>query len=78
VYENTWINRCYENGIPDTTPSALMSKRLAPSWNSIALALLKNDLNLISLGFAPPSSKLEIQLVLKRKKEKSTQLELRI
>lgn len=72
------MKRCYDAGIPDTAPALLMSKNMVPTWNGVALALLKNDLNLISLGFATPSSRLESQLVLERKRSKSKQLELRL
>jgi len=55
-----------------------MAKRLTPTWHGIAIALLKNDVNLISLGFSPPSSKLEQLLVSEKKKASNPQLELRL
>jgi predicted phosphoadenosine phosphosulfate sulfurtransferase len=56
-YENTWIERCYSDGIPDEVPKKLMDSRRAPSWKAVAIAILKNDLNLHSLGFRPKRSK---------------------
>lgn len=35
----------------------LADKNLAPSYKSIALAILKNDHSLISLGYTPSKSK---------------------
>lgn len=53
----SWKTRGYPNGIPDEVPDGLMQMRLAPSWKAVALALLKNDLHLTSLGFSVPTSK---------------------
>ena len=54
-YINTWENRCYKNGIPDEVPVEI--EDFAPSYKKIALAILSNDLNFISLDFSPPKSK---------------------
>lgn len=55
-YEATWIARGYPEGIPDEVPEALAAEGLAPSWKAVAIALLKNDMHLTSLGFSAPYS----------------------
>lgn len=54
-YVETWERRCYKNGIPDSAPIGLEDK--VPSYQRIAITLLKNDMNLISLGYQPKNSK---------------------
>lgn len=56
-YIKTWENRCYFEGIPDEVSDGLMKSMRVPSYKAIALALLKNDLMLYSLGFSPEVSK---------------------
>jgi predicted phosphoadenosine phosphosulfate sulfurtransferase len=56
-YIKEWKQKDYENDIPDEVPDELMKLNLAPSYKAIALALLKNDHNLKSLGFTPKKSK---------------------
>lgn len=50
-----WESRCYKNGIPDKAPIGLEDK--VPSYQRIAIALLKNDMNLVSLGYQPKVTK---------------------
>lgn len=47
----TWRSRCYLNGIPDEAPAALEKINRVPSYKSIAIAILNNDLMLRSIGF---------------------------
>ena len=54
-YIETWEKRCYNKGIPDEAPFELKDK--VPSYRSICIALLKNDIHLTSLGFAPKNTK---------------------
>lgn len=54
-YIQTWEERCYKNGIPDKTPFGLEKK--VPSYQRIAICLLKNDFNLVGLGYEPKKSK---------------------
>lgn len=54
-YVQQWEERCYKNGIPDEAPIEIADK--VPSYKRIALALLKNDLQLTSLGYEPKKSK---------------------
>jgi len=56
-YIKDWKAKGYFEDIPDEVPEALMRQRLAPSYKAIALALLKNDMNLETLGFTPKKSK---------------------
>ncbi len=56
-YTETWESRGYPDGIPDEVPQALADELLAPSWKAIAVALLKNDAGLLSLGFSAPVSR---------------------
>ncbi len=59
-----WISRCYSDGIPDgdEVPAALLSNLKVPSYKSIALCILKNDLKLRSLGFPEEISELSESL----------------
>ena len=54
-YVETWENRCYKDGIPDEVPNEIADK--VPSYKRIAMAILKNDLQLTSLGYEPKKSK---------------------
>ena len=50
-YVKKWTGRGYSDGIPDEVPAALSQMGLAPSWRAIAIAILKNDHSMKSLGF---------------------------
>lgn len=56
-YLEIWEARDYKTGIPDEVPAELAAANLAPSWKSIACAILRNDVLLLSLGFAPVVSR---------------------
>ena len=56
-YIKTWESRGYSDGIPDEVPLRLSQLKLAPSYKQIAIAILKNDIPLKSLGFEPKKSK---------------------
>lgn len=51
-----WENRCYSDGIPDEVPAKLAASGRAPSWKSIAVAILKNDLR--SIGIYPEEGRI--------------------
>jgi len=53
-YIKTWEQRCYFNGIPDEVPIRIDQLNKAPSYKRIAMAILKNDLELI--GVTPKKS----------------------
>lgn len=55
-YIEDWKVKGYPDDIPDEVPNELQKQRLAPSYKAIAQALLKNDMNLESLGFTPKKS----------------------
>ena len=57
-YLTKWEKQGYKNGIPDEIPSILQEYNLAPSYKAICMAILKNDLNLISLGYSKPYSEI--------------------
>lgn len=52
AYVAMWENRCYFDGIPDEVSNNLMKSGRVPSYKAIALAILKNDTTLRSLGFS--------------------------
>lgn len=50
-YLNRWSLQGYPDDIPDEVPDSLMRLALAPSYKAIAMCILRNDLNLLALGF---------------------------
>lgn len=52
-YEEVWLSRGYKE-IPESVPEGIND--IAPSYKTIALSLLKNDINGYSLGFSRPKS----------------------
>lgn len=54
-YIQTWRKQGYLTDIPDEVPAEIMAH--APSYKAIAIAILKNDLQFISLGLAPAESR---------------------
>lgn len=69
----TWEQRCYSSGIPDDCPDKLMKSLRVPSYKAIALALLKNDLKLTSLGFSGKSTRWYNALKAEKKAKESPQ-----
>lgn len=61
-YIKTWEQRCYSEGIPDEGPEEIFDK--VPSYKRIAIAILKNDFPLKTLGYNSPKS--EAYMLLKR------------
>lgn len=55
-YIAKWKSQGYASGIPDEAPDVLVKQNLAPSYKAIAMAILKNDHNMESLGFTPKKS----------------------
>jgi len=49
-YIKMWEQQGYSDGIPDEVPDGIAALNLAPSWRAIAMAILKNDHNLLTLG----------------------------
>jgi predicted phosphoadenosine phosphosulfate sulfurtransferase len=50
-----WENRCYKAGIPDTAPIEVFNK--VPSYKRIVISIIKNDTQLLGLGFTRKESK---------------------
>ena len=77
-YIKLWESRCYSNGIPDEAPIEIYDK--VPSYKRIALAILKNDVSLKTLGFHPKVSRYYSELkrieIEKRHSNKYKQLKL--
>ena len=42
-YLTLWEGRCYSSGIPDEVPTEIMRAGKAPSYKTIAIAILNND-----------------------------------
>jgi len=55
-YVRDWVGKCYCGDIPDEVPHELDKAGVAPSYKAIAIAILKNDMGLSSLGFSRPTS----------------------
>ncbi len=55
-YIQTWKRRCYSNGIPDVVPDKLAKTGRAPSYKAVAIAILKNDASLSTLGCSTDTS----------------------
>lgn len=55
--------RCYSTDIPDEVPKKVMQSGRAPSYKAIALAILRNDLQLYALGFSTPSYERQLEIV---------------
>lgn len=51
-----WMQRGYQDGIPDEVPDRLMELNKAPSYKSLVIAILKNDISLKTLGYSNPFS----------------------
>lgn len=58
-----WRRRCYSTDIPDEVPKKVMQSGRAPSYKAIALAILRNDLHMYSLGFSTPSYERQLEIV---------------
>ena len=53
VYLKWWMQRGYENGIPDEADIKLENNGKAPSWRRVCKTLLRNDYWCKYLGFSP-------------------------
>lgn len=54
-YISTWERRGYPNGIPDEVETGLERSGRVPTYRRICMAIMKNDFNLLSLGFSRPT-----------------------
>lgn len=71
-----WENRCYSNGIPDQAPESLAKQGRVPSYKAIAMAILKNDHALKSLGMGVGESETSLALIENKKQSESKQRKL--
>ena len=70
VFVQYWIERGYENGIPDEADARLEAERKVPSWRRICKSLLRNDYWCKGLSFTQHKSEAYtnyLQLMEKRK-----------
>ena len=51
-YINKWLSQGYENGIPDEAYPKFEATNKAPSYRNICKAILRNDVQLTTLGFS--------------------------
>ena len=76
AYVSTWESRCYKDGIPDEISNLLEKSNRVPSYKAIAIAILKNDLTLKSLGFSGKESAWAYELKKEKNKKEKKQMEL--
>jgi predicted phosphoadenosine phosphosulfate sulfurtransferase len=55
-YIRKWEGRGYSDGLPDEADPTLEENIRAPSYRAICLSILKNDKQLVSLGYNRPKS----------------------
>lgn len=73
-YIKDWESKCYSDGIPDEAPSELGIK--VPSYKMICRAILRNDRNLLTLGYSRPHN--DYYNELKRKELGIKQYQMRL
>jgi len=76
AYLNVWEARCYSDGIPDEVPHKLAQSGRVPSYKLIAMAILRNDFTLKSLGFDGKMSDYYLQIKAKQFRTASMQTRL--
>lgn len=77
-YISKWEKRCYTDGIPEEIPIRLEQLNKAPSYKALVKAILKNDLNLKSLGntIKKPNAYHELKRIELNHRNKPTQQKL--
>lgn len=55
-YLHKWSLQGYPVDIPDEVPDSLLRLGLAPSYKAIAMCILRNDIQLLGLGFSGQNS----------------------
>jgi len=61
-YIQKWKTTVYLNDIPDVAPKRLEELNKVPSYRQVAIAIMKNDNQLKTLGYSPPYSKVYDEL----------------
>ena len=76
-YLRNWKSKGYSAGIPEEAPPRLEELCKAPSYRAVCMAILKNDVACLSLGFSRPKTpeymalkKIEIDERIRRKQSK--------
>lgn len=72
LFEKWWLERGYEDGLPDEADLKLESKKDVPSWRRICKSLLRNDYWCKGLGFSQHKNEAYqkyLKLMKKRKKQ---------
>ena len=80
-YIKQWEQNCYFDGIPDEAPLRLEQLNKVPSYKQIAIAILKNDYSLKTLGLDSFTSNYYHELKkieLSARKNYSIQLKLKL
>lgn len=50
-----WERQGYANGIPDEAPANLEAMGKVPSYRRVCIAIMRNDVSMLSLGHSRPS-----------------------
>jgi predicted phosphoadenosine phosphosulfate sulfurtransferase len=71
IFQKWWIDKGYENGIPDEADYKLEQERKVPSWRRICKSLLRNDYWCKGLSFTQHKSEAynKYLLLMKRRRE---------
>ena len=56
IFIRWWLERGYENGVPDEIDHELEVQKKAPSWRRVCKSILRNDYWCKGLGFTQPKS----------------------
>lgn len=77
IFQKWWIDKGYENGIPDEADYRLEQERKVPSWRRVCKSLLRNDYWCKGLSFTQHKSEAyEKYLLLMKKRREKWQPEL--
>ncbi len=55
-YIRKWERQGYPDGLPDEAPPRLEASGKVPSYRKICMAIMRNDVCLVSLGFNRPKT----------------------
>lgn len=61
-YIAKWERQGYPQGIPDQADSRLEAQGKCPSYRKICMAILRNDVALVSLGYSRPQTDAYMEL----------------
>lgn len=77
-YISKWEQRCYNEGIPEEIPARMEQLNKAPSYKALVKAILKNDMNLKTLGHTikKPNAYHELKRIELNNRNKPIQIKL--